>query len=373
MEERLHVLHILKRDELGGLSRYVRDLSRGLIERGVRVTIACRADDGIDSFQGLDVEVLDLPIDEGLGGVLKSGMWLRKWVKKNHVNVLHVHHRSAAMVALPLRKLCGVKSLYTLHLTHLPRFREVNAFVAMGDYYHVPSKMAFDWLVEQGVDERKIQLIVHGIDMDRYRLPSAEERKTARKRFGFDDDVVVGGYVGRFEDPKNEDWLLDVAMQMKNEKAGFLFAGGGAGKDAFERKLKDLGLGNRAVSLANVDPLEVYWAMDCFLLPSGIEGFSLATGEAMACGLPVCRTRTAGCEELVLDGETGVSVRIDREAFVNEAVGLMRMKREALLKMGGQASSYIRSRFTEDEQVADTMAYYEKIAGVADRKAGLDS
>ncbi|UCD42354.1 MAG: glycosyltransferase family 4 protein, partial [Chloroflexota bacterium] len=42
-----------------------------------------------------------------------------------------------------------------------------------------------------------------------------------------------------------------------------------------------------------------------FVLPSYNEGMSVATLEAMACGLPVIVSRTPGTEELVREGENG--------------------------------------------------------------------
>lgn len=50
---------------------------------------------------------------------------------------------------------------------------------------------------------------------------------------------------------------------------------------------------------------DVYAQAHVFVLPSYNEGMSVATLEAMACGLPVIVSRTPGTEDLVRDGENG--------------------------------------------------------------------
>lgn len=50
---------------------------------------------------------------------------------------------------------------------------------------------------------------------------------------------------------------------------------------------------------------EFYARAHVFVLPSNNEGMSVATLEAMACGLPVIVSRTPGTEDLVKEGENG--------------------------------------------------------------------
>lgn len=58
------------------------------------------------------------------------------------------------------------------------------------------------------------------------------------------------------------------------------------------------------------DVSDVLKSMDCFVLASHWEGFSLSVLEAMAVGLPVIVSRVSGAAEAVLDGETGFVVPI---------------------------------------------------------------
>jgi len=49
---------------------------------------------------------------------------------------------------------------------------------------------------------------------------------------------------------------------------------------------------------------------DIFVLPSEWESFGIVMLEAMACGLPVVASRTAGASEVVVDGQTGFTFPI---------------------------------------------------------------
>ena len=54
----------------------------------------------------------------------------------------------------------------------------------------------------------------------------------------------------------------------------------------------------------------ILMSLDCFVLSSRWEGFSLAVLEAMAAGLPVIATRVTGAAEAVVDGQTGILVDV---------------------------------------------------------------
>jgi glycosyltransferase involved in cell wall biosynthesis len=79
----------------------------------------------------------------------------------------------------------------------------------------------------------------------------------------------------------------------------------------------DLGLTSRVVVRPNVDrgeQLDLYRGASVFIQTSFEEGLGMSVVEAMACGLPVVCTDTAGARECVVNGETGFLVQQDSEA-----------------------------------------------------------
>jgi glycosyltransferase involved in cell wall biosynthesis len=145
-----------------------------------------------------------------------------------------------------------------------------------------------------------------------------------------------------------------------------LVAGAGPHSSQFVADVARRGLGDRVKVLGELaEPLPVYQTSDGFLLPSRREGFSLACAEAMCVGIPVLRTRTAGTRELIVEGVTGRSCAIEREAFVSAAVEFMR-DGEGLARMGRAAAIHIREKLTFERQLEGTLALYRRLAGVGE-------
>jgi colanic acid/amylovoran biosynthesis glycosyltransferase len=114
--------------------------------------------------------------------------------------------------------------------------------------------------------------------------------------------------------------LLDAAARLRARGVAFelWLAGDGPEGNAIERRIGELGLGDRVRSLGVVPHAELLRRygereVDCVVLPSldlggGVhEGISVALIEAMAYGVPTIATRTGGLPEL-LEGGAGVLV-----------------------------------------------------------------
>ena len=171
-------------------------------------------------------------------------------------------------------------------------------------------------------------------------------------QLGLPLDTTVAGYIGRFEHPKNEGWVVDLAKAMP--ETTFVMKGGGPR----ERELD----GAPVTVLPYGDPLLVFEAIDLLLLPSSLEGFSFVTAEAMSVGRPVLRTRTAGVDEMIIEGKTGFSCEIDHDAFISAGLTAL-SNRERLVSMGAAAASHVRANLTHERQVRQTLALYRSMIG----------
>jgi glycosyltransferase involved in cell wall biosynthesis len=121
--------------------------------------------------------------------------------------------------------------------------------------------------------------------------------------------------------------LLEAAARLATSGVGFelWLAGDGPERDRVERRLRELGLGDRVRLLGTVPHaalLALYRErrVDCVVLPSLSEGLSVALVEAMAYGVPVVATRVGGVPEL-LDGGAGILVPPRNVAALVEALG----------------------------------------------------
>jgi len=367
-ERPLRVLHLTAASDAGGLSRYIYDLCLAMHERGHDVRVAGARGAWHSLFAKAPFGWIDVPLNRGPLALWKAIRTLRRHLLEQPVDVLHTHYRRATLVARRLQTARGTPPiLYTVHLSHMPLKWPGKLFVDYGDFAHVASADAVEWTVnEAGMMRERVSVIPHGIHVERWPQADAAAKYTAREQYGLSAEDRVACYVGRLDWPKNEDWLLDVVARwpgagLPNLK--LLVAGSGPHTESFAAQVQRRGLADRVMLLGELaDPLPVYQASDAFLLPSQREGFSFGCAEAMCVGVPVLRTRTSGTSEMIVEGVTGRSCAIEREAFVRGAVEFLQ-DAELLSKMGRAAGAHVREHLTFARQLEGTIALYRQLAG----------
>ncbi len=367
----MRILHLTAGSDAGGLSRYIHDLCRALVKRGHSVAVAGQRGADHDLFAQAPWPWIDLPLK---GGFLALGRSARQLRRDFPWDLMHVHYRRPMLVARGVARHTHTPILYTLHLSDLPLWGPWRWLSDFGDHTHAPSADGQRWLIERaGVDPQRISLIPHGVDPERFPRTTPAEKARARRQLRLPPQGPVALFVGRFDTPKNEDWLLDVARATEacQPQPHLLLVGGGPHQGALEAQIRGRGRGpgpgrglqGRVSLYGYTDPLPFYQAADCLLLPSGREGFSLVCAEAMSTGLAILRTRTAGVTETVVEGITGRSVPIDRSAFVQAAVEMLQLPPEALARMGQAAAAHVRAHLSFERQVDDTIALYRRLCG----------
>lgn len=142
-------------------------------------------------------------------------------------------------------------------------------------------------------------IIPLGVDPKQFSPP--ESKEDAKKEIGISPDVSVVGYVGRLSKEKDL-WTLKegfIQAKKKFKKCMLLIVGKGPEKKVF-KGMKDVKLVGSVK-----DPSRYYKAMDLFVMPSLTETTSLATLEAMSCGLCVVSTKVGYIKTYIRDRING--------------------------------------------------------------------
>ena len=158
------------------------------------------------------------------------------------------------------------------------------------------------------------QVISNGIDLKR--IEGVKITEDFLEKYQFKDIVnkPIVLYVGRISQEKNLKTLLkSIPLILKNQEATFLFVGEGKLKEEMIKELEKLSLLERirfcSVKEPNSDEIYCFYKLaTLFVMPSLIEAQSLATMEAMACGLPIVASNKGALPELVKDEENGFLV-----------------------------------------------------------------
>lgn len=162
-----------------------------------------------------------------------------------------------------------------------------------------------------GYDRGRMRVIPNGIDLDRFR-PDPEARRALRDELGVSPDILLVGYVARWNPQKDHRTFLRAASALSADRpeVHFVLCGRGVTPENPElaRQIGEGPLGERLHLLGlRRDVALVTAALDVATLAarSG-ESFPTVVAEAMACGVPVVATDVGAAREIV--GETGVVV-----------------------------------------------------------------
>lgn len=360
----LRILHLTAGSDAGGLSRYVFDLAFAMHARGHEVAVAGQRGAWHWLFETAPFTWIDAPLKGGPLAMRKATRILNDCIAQHPVDVLHVHYRRSALVARRVqRSHPRLPILFTLHLSDIPLGFLRRRFSDFGDHVHVASSEARQWLVDSaGVPHGMISIIPHGVDPQRFPRASDEVKAAAKGQLGLRPGDLVAAYVGRMDNPKNEMWMLDLAAASRDRLPDLkvILVGEGPHEASLRRRIRKDNLQDRVVLLGQRDPRPIYHAADALLLASAREGFSLVCAEAMATGIPVLRTRTAGTSELVIENATGRSVPISHDAFLSTAIEFL-SDRQNLRRMGQLAAAHVAQHFTFEQQLHDTIDLYRSL------------
>jgi glycosyltransferase involved in cell wall biosynthesis len=366
----LRILHLTSASHTGGVSRYLFDLCSAMHATGHQVAIAGEKSDWHDLFESAPFPWIEAPLNSGPISILRAPKIIRKYLDQHPVDLLHAHYRKATIVGRRLQRgLRGSQNLpllYTLHGSHIVMRGHRRWFSDFGDYVHVTSSEGEAWFMQNAkIPADRIAYIPLGVDESKFPVPDAAQRRAAREQLGLSDQHKAALFVGRMENTKNEDWMLDLAAESRQVLPNLrvLMVGNGPYESHLKQRIDRENLSDRVKMLGWRDPISAYHAADALLLPSPKEGFSLVCMEAMCTSLPVLRTRTSGTAELIVENVTGKSVPIEREAFIRTAIEFM-TDDASLPRMGRAAAQRIREKFTYSQQVLQTLALYRRLVRV---------
>lgn len=151
------------------------------------------------------------------------------------------------------------------------------------------------------------QIINNAIDVAAYTYVPTK-RQEMRRQLGLENELTIG-HVGRFNQPKNHPFLLDIfAVLLKKEpNAILLLVGGGENMPKIQAKAHTLGIAEHVRFLGvRSDVADLMQAMDVFVFPSLYEGLPVTMVEAQAAGLPCLISDKIPPECILTNGLVGV-------------------------------------------------------------------
>jgi UDP-glucose:(heptosyl)LPS alpha-1,3-glucosyltransferase len=203
-----------------------------------------------------------------------------------------------------------------------------------------------------------VSVIYHGVDLDRFHPDNrARYRSQVRGELGIDENIVLALYVGDLQKGAT------ASIRAVKRTAGTCLVCVSASRAEIYRQVVEAEkIANRCIFVPATDQIERYYgAADVFVFPTCYDPFGMVISEAMASGLPVLTTRTAGAAELIEPGVSGLLVD-DPNDVETLACQLQRLAgdREWARKLGATARLQIEL-YSWDRAARATMAVYREL------------
>jgi len=359
----MRILQVSSAREIGGGERHFADLSNGLARRGHAVFAVLRSKSPLRAaLSELPANnILELPLRNALD--LSSAINLKRYARENQIEIIHAHvARDYPLAALATRgssaRLVLTRHvLFPLKTVHRLTLRRTAEVIAV-------SEAVADGLREQRIFAPGIVRVIHnGIDVDRFRR-SREQISKARR-----DGRWRVGSVSQLAPIKGQEDLIRAAAKVcqTRDDVEFVIAGEAeSGSDNYrgnlEKLIRELGLEQRVRLPGWVDDVaDVLPTFDLFVSASRYDAFGLSTIEAMAAGVPVISTASAGAREIIEAGSTGRVVAIsDVEGLAAAILELLNDPSERT-RLAQHAQVAVAERFSLARMIEKTEEVYREV------------
>lgn len=363
----MHVCHFCDTSVGGDYFRYI---AAGLTRNGVRVSL-------VELGAGMPPKWLaDMPSVSyfclNAGSKLQyplAVIRLAKYLKNEHVDILHTHLYFAGLIGVLAKRLCR-RTIVALmrHHTSVVRMLGTRLHIAAdkwmaenADHVMTVSRAARDYMAEvDGIKRKDIEVVYLGFDFEKM-APNSEGRARVRGEFGFGDDDLVIGYVAHLVQGKGHIQLIEAFEKIVTDvpRAKLFFVGSKMLDDVREAAAK-FTTGQIVFAGWRDDVSACLNAMNIFVQPSLSEAFSQVLVEAMGVGLPAVATDVGGAAEVIDDGVNGFLVEPNNAAAMCDKVVELCRNSALRTEVGAAGRKSVSERFTVERLVDRHIELYER-------------
>ncbi len=303
-------------------------------------------------------------------GLNPTGIFpIMTFMKREEVAIVHSHgYKSNVLFGiLPFRSFPVLSTVHgwlkfgTDRKEKLYEFLDSKALKRLDLAVAVSGQVKED-LVRKGLDQKKIVIIHNGI-----RTGDGEEKRDPfeiRKRYAVQEDDFIIGTVGRLSHEKGHAYLIEAMAELAKDigRMKLLIAGDGPLKNDLEHLVEKLGLCGHVKLIGYEEKIgEFLSSIDVFVLPSLTEGLPVSLLEAMAAGKPVIASRVGGTQEVIEDGENGISIPPMDCRAISEAVKFLYAQPESRNRLSKEGQTVVARKFSSRSMAREYERVYQHI------------
>jgi len=352
----------------GGAEEHVLTLLRGLDRRLFQLHLICSPDvaEMLRADLPRDVKLFPILVDSFSHG--PNALRLARYLRAERIEILHSHLFCSSLFGSPIARFSGVPAIIeTPHVRESWRRGWKASFFVdrlIGrcvDCYIAVSQANADFLVnDKRLPARKVRTIHNGCDLRRFN-PVESSQSRLRGALGFQPGDLILLVAARLEPQKGHRVLLDALPPVRRDfpNVRLVCVGDGELRGALEQQARDLHLDD-IVRFIGYQPNIPEWLglADVSVLPSFFEGLPLVAIESLAAARPMVATAVDGTPEVILDGQTGLTVPPgDPDALAKALTRLLRDP-ELRRRLGQAGRSFVLEHFTQERQIEQTQQLY---------------
>jgi glycosyltransferase involved in cell wall biosynthesis len=384
--ERIRVVRVIARLNMGGPALHVAYLTNGLEERGYDTTLVAGslargessmsfvADElGVDVYRIPQLSREISPLYDTLSVLRLVGL-----IRRTRPHILHTHTAKAGAVGRLAALLAGdARPPIIVHTFHghvlrgyfnpvLSRvFRELErALAAETTRLVAVGPQVRDDLVALGVaPPEKFSVIRLGIDLE-HRITGEDRGDELRRLFGVPPDTFVVGWIGRMTAIKRVPDILLAFRRLlaRGIDARLCLVGDGPERERVERRAHELGISRSTLFIGYQRDVAPYYSFfDALLLPSANEGTPVVAIEALASGRPVVATRVGGVPDVVTAGADGYLVEVGDVEAMAERLAELAADPGLRRSLGEAGRESVLRRYRVERLIDDVDALYREL------------
>lgn len=326
---------------IGGLTTYSEEITQGLESRGHQL-LHLRFSKEEKNFYGRRIKFVPFLFKTPTRvhyylPSLETENFIRKQVCDFGAEIVHVS-LATSLYDFFLPQLCQGLNLPLVGTYHAQISLQKSPFSFLSRIayrFYAPALKKFDRVIifsefqkdhlqKLGLEKEKVVVIKNSIDVQKYSPGQSNLKKQLKT-----DTIIL--YLGRLDREKNVEKLIRVFRELQLPfKTKLLIVGDGTQKEKLRKiasKDKNIIFLPQVVDIKR--KIEILRGSDIFVLPSSLEGQSLALIEAASCGLACLATDVGGDREILNNGGIIINPKNIEEELYENLRELLRNSRKA--------------------------------------------
>ncbi|WP_373472239.1 glycosyltransferase family 1 protein [Carnobacterium alterfunditum] len=321
MKQPLTVLHFQGRMGKGGAETFMMNAYRNIDRTKIQFDFLIY--DDFEDVKPYNKEIHDLggkiySVPNPNKNILAYIQAVKRLLKDKHFDIVHNEIFFGGGLNLFLAKQAGIsKRVAHSHATTDGKGNNFAINTTRKIFQRMLLKNATDYLAcsyEAGIGlygkNQPFIFVPNGIDLESYQNIS-QSKEEIRSKIAIPQNALVIGNIGRFEEQKNHDFLIDIFEKVvkKRPNSHLILIGEGSLEEKMKEKVINLGLQSKVSFLGLRDDIpQLLKSMDVFLMPSLYEGLPISAVEAQAANLKIVLSTEVSKETVLSENVHFVSL-----------------------------------------------------------------